>query len=603
MAEGFRRSKREVKVRNDNDFVYEKEDLRFLSLRNRRISETRQQCTGENLELTSGSDEITTVNNFVDNTPNYWSDLLNFPQFRSQLPISVNRNYSKTSVGSLGSPSRSQKRTDSPAENVNTEFVYDSGSDNIETHGRCNSSTNFHFLDSGNYYQTVFLSNSSIAHSDQSNMTSGDEASAKCGCKKGQSCSSCVKSSNELAGALMEALGKFNLLTDEIKGMKESIEGQGKRLQKLESDSASERRSNSERDEDSQRSGATASTGIGARRKKPKSSTSRKKIDRVEEEKVRSLKVLQDNIKDREHDKESGACAGGEESSDQEVELKSLRSNMSRRKKKDCDRKVLGHLRQVGAAFPEDSDTTATSGTESYRSKKCRHKRQVKSGAEVKKRPVVRTELWPHTIANEEEGEDVTSETIGLAKFFSCFTLIMMECGKDEAEGRTALLHAVSRVLEPLPWEDARAFHNLVMVKMEQGWYSWFMDFTELAEDYMDRKVRQSLRSKGLASGSSYPSKASYNGKSFGKATGSFNNRGNFQGNFQNGNFQNRSKSLYAMVCRQWNFGSCYYNDRCKKWHCCWTCAEAGKPGEAHKASTHDPAGARSQPSTNDQRR
>ena len=134
----------------------------------------------------------------------------------------------------------------------------------------------------------------------------------------------------------------------------------------------------------------------------------------------------------------------------------------------------------------------------------------------------MRTELWPHTIANEEEGEDLTSETIGLARFFSCFTLIMMECGKKEAEGRTALLHAVSRVLECLPWADAHSFHNLVMVKMEQGKYSWLMDFTELAEDFMDRKVRQSLRSKGPASGASNQLRASYNGKPFGKALGWF---------------------------------------------------------------------------------
>ena len=597
MAEGFWHSKREVKVRSDNDFVYEKEDLRFLSVRNKSISETRQQCTGENLELKSGTDEITTIHNFVDNTPNNWSSLLNFPRIHSQIPISVNRNNSNNSVESLGIPSRSQNRVDSPAENVNSEFVYDSGSDNSGAHGRCNSSTNFNFLDSGNYYNTVFLSESSTAYSERSDMASGDEASSKCGCEKGQSCANCIKSSNELAGALMEALGKFNLLTDEIKGMKESIEGQSKRLQKLESDSASEHRSNSERDEDSQRS--SASTNRGARKKASKASSSRKKTDRVEEEKVRSLKVVQDNFKDRRTDKESGS---GVESSDQEVELGSLRKSMSRRKKKDCDKKVMRHLKQVGAAFPEDSDTTATSGTESeYRSKRCRHKRQVKSGAEVKKRPVVRTELWPHTISNEEEGEDITSDSIGLAIFFSCFTLIMMECGKREAEGRTALLHAVSRVLECLPWADARSFHNLVMVKMEQGKYSWSMDFTELAEDFMDRKVRQSLRGKGPVSGASNAYK-SYNSRSFGKASGSFSNRGNYQGSFQSNNFQSRSKSLYAMVCRQWNFGSCYYNDRCKKWHYCWTCAEAGKPGESHKASTHDPSGARSKPSANDQR-
>ena len=88
-----------------------------------------------------------------------------------------------------------------------------------------------------------------------------------------------------------------------------------------------------------------------------------------------------------------------------------------------------------------DSSSTGTDSSEGV--KKYRSRRKVKSGAKVKKRPVIKTELWPHTIANEDDGEEVTSETIGLAKFLSCFTYIMVSCEKAESKGRAALLHAI----------------------------------------------------------------------------------------------------------------------------------------------------------------
>ena len=67
----------------------------------------------------------------------------------------------------------------------------------------------------------------------------------------------------------------------------------------------------------------------------------------------------------------------------------------------------------------------------------------------------------------------------------------MLECGKQEARGRTVLLHAVSLVLEALFWSDARTFHNIVMVKLEQGRLGWNSDFKELAENYIDKKVKR----------------------------------------------------------------------------------------------------------------
>ena len=63
---------------------------------------------------------------------------------------------------------------------------------------------------------------------------------------------------------------------------------------------------------------------------------------------------------------------------------------------------------------------------------KKRRRSKVKSGAVIKKRAVVKTELWPHTIANEEDGENISIEDISLSKFFSCFTFIMINCAKPK---------------------------------------------------------------------------------------------------------------------------------------------------------------------------
>ena len=171
------------------------------------------------------------------------------------------------------------------------------------------------------------------------------------------------------------------------------------------------------------------------------------------------------------------------------MDLKALRKRMTKEQRAACDRKLASRLKLAGASFPLE-DTSSSSGTDSDSSGKrykIKSKKKVKSGSKVKKRPVIKTELWPHTIANEDDGEEVTSEDIGLAKFLSCFTYIMTNCGKTEAAGRGDLLHAVSSVLECIPWAEARTFHNLVMIKVEQGRIDWNADFALLAQQYLTR--------------------------------------------------------------------------------------------------------------------
>ena len=234
-------------------------------------------------------------------------------------------------------------------------------------------------------------------------------------------------------------------------------------------------------------------------------------------------------------------------------------------------------------SFSDESYSSSASSCFSWdlcdsRSKRSRKK--VKSGARVKKRPVVKTELWPHTISNEEDGEEVDSETIGLAKFMSCFTYIMMECRSVESRGRAALLHAVSTVLVYLPWPEARTFHNIMMVKIEQDRINWLADFTALANNYVDKKVRLSLKEKSLSVGSNYRSPLISAGDD----------------NDSQRNFGDKDRSVHKFICWQWNYSSCSFGENCKRWHACRACAEAGRLGESHKASSHENTSFRAKP-------
>ena len=239
----------------------------------------------------------------------------------------------------------------------------------------------------------------------------------------------------------------------------------------------------------------------------------------------------------------------------------------------------MSKAKEIKEQFYEDSSsassTSGISGT-SYGRRRQRRKR-VKSGADIKQRPVIRTEVWPHTIANEDDGEDVTSEDICLSKFLSCFTYLMISCDetKAEAAGRAVLLHAVTTVLECLPWREARIFHNLMMVKIEQGRLDWDSDFTSLANQYLDKKVRMCLRS-------------SHSGNNFDYS----NSKRSHTKNFGNNVFDNKNNAT-SVICRLWNGGFCSFGANCKRWHVCLSCAESGKLGEPHQASSHFESSAR----------
>ena len=330
------------------------------------------------------------------------------------------------------------------------------------------------------------------------------------------------------------------------------------------------------------------------------------KLGRVDEEKYRSLKVLMDDMhgekgrssgvhnKQKSRKPNSGPHRKGrrkESSSSTDnsdcsiVGMGQMKKRMSRRQRDLCSTKTASRIKQAGGTYPEtDYEHTDFSGKGSDTTGCCKHRsNKVKSGALVKKRPAKVQELWPHTIAIEDHGEEVDSNTIGLSTFFSSFTRIMTRCKGVEYRGRSELLHAVSMVLKNLSWSEARTFHNLVMVKLEQQRISWDDDFLGMACDFMDDKVRASMKSKHAAANASQ--RYNYN-KGAGKG---------FRGQSQRSDFTTgRGKAIYGVFCGQWNYGTCSYGNNCKRWHCCKTCGEQGKLGETHKASTHGSGGNRS---------
>ena len=594
MAHDQRRSSRAVKINKDPDFLYDS-DSDFL----------------QNKKEISSSPKSSIENFGKDNELNC-TDLYDLPLLNRKLAKNNQCLLSGSPVLSEGSGSQSQQQHPNADQLLASGVgcVYSSSDSDSERY-RLNSSTRLDYLD----FEDCYLSMSPTVHTDSSEMTDLNKG-ALCACKSGipaiECCSGASLPKSVPPGddratlqSILEAVSKIGLLTDKVNDLEKQIVKQDKIIDELKASSSKEssssegsgiRNKSKKNSSSSEYSGTVKAKGEHSKSKKD---NVKSKQDRVEEEKSRQLKILQEKIKNKgKKSKESGAESenGTEDdgSSDSEVDLKIMKKKMSKKQKSKCKQRVSSVLKHAGAVFPEDDfETSSSSGTDSGSSsgRKHRRRRKFKSGAVIKKRPVVRTELWPHTIANEEDGDEVTCENISLAKFFSCFTYIMLESSKSEARGRTALLHAVSLVLEALFWTEARTFHNIVMLKIEQGRLDWSTDFTVLAEVYVDKKVRQSFKARNSAGNNAF-GRSSYS-KSNGNLNYSKNSgRGYGSGNYSK-KFSGKDKSLYSSVCKQWNFGFCSYGDKCNRWHVCWSCAEAGKVGENHRASSHDSSGAK----------
>ena len=273
-----------------------------------------------------------------------------------------------------GSQSQSPRWNPEPRVYSETVFVDSCVSSANEEGGfRGNSSTRLDFLD----LEDNFLSASPSALSDSSGMAdirSNEEVSGpECQCTEDDVCKSCKAAPEvDLTRAVLAALEKMDKLTEKVGSLQSGISALNSRLEKLE-----------DRESDGQASARSVSladlSGKGSGKK-----------GRVEEEKDRQFRVLQEKLKNR----KQKAQPSDEESSDGGFDLKALRKSLSKKQKNECDRKVAARLKQAGAVFPEDdTDSSSSSGTESDRGRSGRHRRQVKSGAKVKRRPVLRTEL------------------------------------------------------------------------------------------------------------------------------------------------------------------------------------------------------------------
>ena len=585
MAHATRSSNRVTKLRRDSEFAYDEATLNFLTVRNNSLGDAWQQrttlgsTTSDRKQPIVVNSESFTGNNVI----NTWSTLNLLPSMIQQAANSVNildsegfdiqvdvrsqDEHHLHNVNKSSAESRQYLAGARPRHSVRDFRGYST-----------TSSTRLDFIGSP-FVDPNFLLMSPTVHSDSSevyieeifaNMQENNRCQQ---CSDSITCADCQskESDRELRSQLSEALGKIKILEDHMSRQNETIRQQSDRLHNLET-SRSESSGGDSR-------GASSSTNGKKKAKGGNAPKGTKKLVRIEEEGERQYKLMTEQLRNREQ--LLFDVVDVDESSEEELTMRDLRKKMSKMEREMCNNKVSSRMKQAGATYPmADFETSNSSGTDSSevdRKFKVRsRRRKVKSGAKVKTRPVIRQMLWPHTVANEEDGEDVLCEDIGLAKFLSCFTCIMTSCGKVEAAGRARLLNAISSVLECLPWAEARLFHNMVMVKLEQRRYEWTSDFSALGNQFIDKKVRENLRYRNSSGGSGQYSKGSGKGARHSKSNPS-----------PSSSSQNRGRSSQPGVCRNWNFGTCTFAERCNRLHVCCTCADAGKPGEQHKASIH----------------
>ena len=568
MEQLIRRSSREVKIKKDSDFEYDDEVFAALTGANKSSASESERAKVQSGSVKSllgwtefelahlGASSSVAVEETVENVIEQ-SDLtvfLNQSQSQSQFELTTG------------------ERPAGAVSNVNS--AENLGRRNLSTNlERRTSSTRLDFLGSpfmdleGNFLKANSITSMSASESEADNGVNVLEGETAGGSGTGRASE---KKSEE---TLMESLLK--VLDKKFSSIEKTLVKTNKRLDKLEEGSVS----GSVRGSVKGSSSESESKGKGPKK-------SKKKKDRVEFAKDRSLVVSLEKLVQRAKETRTETeedTEDTEETEDEELNLKSLKNGMSKKKKEESRMRAAKRLQQAGGAFPVGGSDTTSSGSgnesddesDSRRSRKSRKSRnKVKSGATVKQRSVVKTELWPHTIANEEDGEDTTSESISLAKFLSCFTYIMTTCERRESKGRQVLLLALASMLEDLPWKEVRTFHNLVMTKLEQDRIDWKSDFTDLADQHVNKKVRQLLRNRGQPTGTN-SIKAAF--QSSGKG---------FSPNYRSSDIRN--KVVYSTVCKSWNEGSCTFGVKCKRWHVCSSCGQAGRLGEPHKSSSQE---------------
>lgn len=600
MADLPRRSVRNRVSNRDSDFIYDSEDS----------NSNRGENSQHNHVRLNNNSQLSIDNNdecFSRETPLIWSDIYRLLPPEDELK-SI-QDYLEQN------PQEDRSRIQSRIEHLNDRLAEDAAASadaaDQNVNNRCewtsyrrNSSTKFDFI--GKFTDNYILSASPNSCISSDNMFSGI-TNADVEDLEGETSEQCATemppkpNSLGMAFEASAVLASVEALRLQVSNLTKTVSFQNSEIRKLKEASNSEDSSNEKRKH---------------RGKVVKDSKQSERINSIQretvvEEKSKQYDLVKQKIAERDRCRQSGSSAEPNETSDGEgLNLKAMRKKMPKKQRDRCDAKVSWRVKQTGHNFPvDDFEPDSNSGRDSDSDRgACRYRRKIKSGAKIIKRPVIQSELWPHTICNEDNPEEVKSDEISLAKFYSYYTKIMLECRDNfESIGRIALLHAVSLVLECTMWSDARDFHNVTLRKLEQGQYAWDSDFVALAEKFIDDKLRHSYRGKsnaraGSGKGNFNQKFQNYSGaRSYNK--GFYSNNSYYpQNNSYNKKFSGKSKSLYSSVCKNWNFGNCSIGDRCNLWHICWTCAEQGKVGESHKASSHSSSGS-TRPSASDQGR
>ena len=139
---------------------------------------------------------------------------------------------------------------------------------------------------------------------------------------------------------------------------------------------------------------------------------------RLEKEKERQYQALQDQLRNV---KLSSGQEDPASSDNENLQLHGLRSSMSKSQKHRSDARLASRLQQAGALFP-DEDSDSGEDTHGCSCKCSASGRAIVSGRKVKRRPVKRTELWPHIISAEESGNEVTAGYVSSAEFYVCLS-------------------------------------------------------------------------------------------------------------------------------------------------------------------------------------
>ena len=279
MAHCPRSSKRTVKPRRNEEFVYEG-SLNFLSAR--RSSES-------SIRHSSSEGIYSAVANYqYSSSPvsHPWSDLLYLPSVTephtavpgiSVSPITNNRLSLLEGSRSLGQ-SVSQNNLELHSHSDDSDLCFGAGREPRRTH----SSTRLDFLD---IYSIVSVS--PTARVDTSDMSPSDEGKnqeVRCkNCTKQVKCSTCSDlkdNDDDLATMLRQALGKIDLLTDKFKELEQKV-------------NTLQGTSSSSNDESNSKAGTSGDDSEARSKidKGKKSKFSKRKV-RLEDEKDRQLKVL-----------------------------------------------------------------------------------------------------------------------------------------------------------------------------------------------------------------------------------------------------------------------------------------------------------------------